>query len=148
MRSPDGLAGPQPPDFRGELRDYQLAGLNWLWLCSQLGVGACLADDMGLGKTIQVLAALLRHRQGIATEAPPSLLVVPASLIGNWKAEAARFAPDLKLLVAHPSETPQAELEKLAADPARQPARDRPRHHHLQHGRRASNGSRSPTGTG
>ena len=117
------------------LRGYQLAGLNWLWLCSRLGVGACLADDMGLGKTIQVLAALLRHTQGSAARpTPPSLLVVPASLIGNWKAEAARFAPSLKLLVAHPSETPQAELEELAADPDAEPARDRPRHHHLQHG--------------
>jgi len=119
LRSPDGLGGAQPQALRGELRNYQLAGLNWLWLCSQLGVGACLADDMGLGKTIQVLAALLRHRQE-SPEAPPSLLVVPASLIGNWKAEAERFAPDLKLLVAHPSETPKGDLEKLAKNPARQ----------------------------
>jgi len=119
MRSPDGLSGPQPPEFRGELRGYQLAGLNWLWLCSQLGVGACLADDMGLGKTIQVLAALLRHRKESAPGTPPSLLVVPASLIGNWKSEADRFAPDLNLLIAHPSETPKAELKKLSSAPAR-----------------------------
>jgi len=116
LRSPDGLDGAQPPALRGELRSYQLAGLNWLWLCSQLGVGACLADDMGLGKTIQVLAALLRHRQQ-SPDAPPSLLVVPASLIGNWQAEAGRFAPDLELLIAHPSETPKADLEKLAKNP-------------------------------
>ena len=119
MRQPDGLGGPQPPELRAELRGYQLAGVNWLWLCSRLGVGACLADDMGLGKTIQVLATLLRHRRETPAGAPPSLLVVPASLLGNWQAEAARFAPDLKLLVAHPSETPKADLEKLAKAPAR-----------------------------
>ena len=118
LRGSEGLDGAQPQALRGELRHYQLAGLNWLWLCSQLGVGACLADDMGLGKTIQVLAALLRHRQE-SPDAPPSLLVVPASLIGNWKAEAERFAPDLKLLVVHPSETPKTDLEKLAKSPSR-----------------------------
>jgi non-specific serine/threonine protein kinase len=120
LRQPDGLGGAQPPDLRAKLRGYQLAGVNWLWLCSRLGVGACLADDMGLGKTIQVLATLLRHRRECAAATPtPSLLVVPASLLGNWQAEAARFAPDLKLLVAHPSETPKAELDKLAEAPAR-----------------------------
>jgi non-specific serine/threonine protein kinase len=119
MRHPDGLGGPQPPELRATLRGYQLAGLNWLWLCSRLGVGACLADDMGLGKTIQLLATLLRHRREATAATPPSLLVVPASLLGNWQGEAARFAPDLKLLVAHPSETPRAELDKLAKATAR-----------------------------
>jgi len=119
LRTPAGLAGPPPLSFRGKLRHYQLAGLNWLWLCSRLGVGSCLADDMGLGKTIQVLAVLLRHEQ----QAPPgttapSLLVVPASLIGNWKAETARFAPSLNLLIAHKSETSKQVLSELAANPA------------------------------
>jgi len=117
LRSPEGLTGPQPKNLLGTLRPYQLAGLNWLWLCSQLGVGACLADDMGLGKTIQVLATLLRHREA-SPASPPSLLVVPASLIGNWKAEAERFAPDLIVLVAHPSELTKSQLEKLAKNPA------------------------------
>lgn len=114
LRAPGGMTGTQPPDFHGELRGYQLAGLNWLWLCAQLGVGACLADDMGLGKTVQVLAALLRAKEKATA---PALLVVPASLIGNWKSEAGRFAPSLNLLVAHSSETPRADLEKIAADP-------------------------------
>jgi superfamily II DNA or RNA helicase len=123
LRSPDGLAGPTPSAFQGELRGYQSAGLNWIWLCANLGVGACLADDMGLGKTIQVLAALLRRqeeavaRKGKKSTNRASLLVVPASLVGNWKAEAARFAPSLNLFVAHPSETPKTTLEKIAADP-------------------------------
>lgn len=119
LRSPGGLSTPQPAGLRGELRGYQLAGLNWLWLCAQLGVGSCLADDMGLGKTIQVLAVLLRHKQkGSKKLAGPSLLVVPASLIGNWKAEAARFAPGLRLRVAHSSESSKAELAELAEDPS------------------------------
>lgn len=117
LRGPGGLSGPQPPELRGDLRPYQLAGVNWLWLCARLGFGACLADDMGLGKTIQVLSVLLRHRREAVAGAPPSLLVVPASLIGNWRSEAQKFAPDLRLLVAHPSETPKSELEKIAADP-------------------------------
>jgi non-specific serine/threonine protein kinase len=120
LRTPDGLSGPPPAGFRGELRGYQLHGVNWLWLCAQLGVGCCLADDMGLGKTIQVLAALLRRQQQARkNKKPPSLLVVPASLIGNWKAEAARFAPQLTLRVAHSSETSREELEAMASNPVR-----------------------------
>jgi superfamily II DNA or RNA helicase len=118
LRTPAGLTGPPPETLNGTLRDYQLAGLNWLWLCSQLGVGACLADDMGLGKTVQVLAALLRHQRHTRRRASTTaLLVVPASLIGNWKAEAARFAPSLNLLIAHPSETSKPALAALAASP-------------------------------
>ena len=117
LRTPDGLGGGPPAALQATLRSYQLAGLNWLWLCSQLGVGACLADDMGLGKTIQVLATLLRHREE-TPDSLPALLVVPASLIGNWKAEVARFAPALTLSIAHPSETPRMELEQLAKSPA------------------------------
>jgi non-specific serine/threonine protein kinase len=126
LRTPGGLEWPAPPDFRGALRGYQLAGLNWLWLCARIGVGACLADDMGLGKTVQVLAALLRHKQENGADGAaktkknspaPSLLVVPASLIGNWKAEAGRFAPSLKLFVAHASETLRTDLETVGRNP-------------------------------
>lgn len=135
LRSPADLEGRPPAGFKGDLRHYQVDGLNWLWFCSRLGLGCCLADDMGLGKTIQVLAALLRHkhhsrRRRAAPQsrqdggksggqaATPSLLVVPASLLGNWKAEAARFAPSLNVLLAHPSEMSRQTLEGLAADPA------------------------------
>ncbi len=89
--------------LRAELRPYQRAGVQWLWLLTQLKLGACLADDMGLGKTVQVIALLLLLKQKAAI-AGPHLLVVPASLIANWKAEASKFAPSLNVLIAHPSE--------------------------------------------
>lgn len=117
LRAPDSLGQGSPVGFQGELRDYQLAGVNWLWLCAELGVGACLADDMGLGKTVQVLAVLLKQREANPAAASPSLLVVPASLLGNWSAEASRFAPELELLVAHPSETAKEILAGLASEP-------------------------------
>ncbi len=94
----------QPPaGLRATLRPYQAKGLEWLWFCASTGLGACLADDMGLGKTIQVLAALLKRKE-TTPGGPPSLLVVPASLVGNWKREAARFAPELRILTVHRSE--------------------------------------------
>jgi SNF2 family DNA or RNA helicase len=85
---------------------------------TQLGLGACLADDMGLGKTIQVLALLLRLRHAAsAHQQAPSLLIIPASLLGNWRSEAARFAPSLKLVFLHPAETDQHTLAHIAASP-------------------------------
>jgi len=119
LRQPSEIAGKVPDGFQGQLRHYQLEGLNWLWFCSRLGLGCCLADDMGLGKTVQVLAVLLRtRRETPAASRATSLLVVPASLLGNWRAEAARFAPELSLLFAHPSEMPGETLKALADDPA------------------------------
>lgn len=120
LHSPGELDGLPPRELRGALRNYQLDGLNWLWLCSQLGLGCCLADDMGLGKTIQMLAALLRSKQRADKELSiPSLLILPASLIGNWRAEADRFAPGLKVMVAHPSDAAYAQLGERAKVPAR-----------------------------
>jgi non-specific serine/threonine protein kinase len=103
--------------LRATLRPYQQTGLNWLWHLSQLKLGACLADDMGLGKTIQVIALLLAHqKQGSGR---PSLLVLPASLLGNWKDELAKFAPSLECLFFHPSEkSRKVEQKGVAADVA------------------------------
>ncbi|MCB0905457.1 MAG: ATP-dependent helicase, partial [Actinobacteria bacterium] len=117
LRAPDRLAAIDPgPRLAATLRPYQQDGLRWLSLITGLGLGACLADDMGLGKTIQVLALLLSLQpQGEGRESRPSLLVAPASLLANWMQEAARFAPGLKCLLAHPSGMPREDLQALDA---------------------------------
>jgi non-specific serine/threonine protein kinase len=104
LRRATGGSGVDPgPSLQGALRVYQRAGLQWLHLLARLGLGACLADDMGLGKTIQVLSLLLVLKQQPGSGHKPSLLVAPASLLANWSAEIARFAPGLKAIVVHPS---------------------------------------------
>ena len=90
---------PVPADFEGTMRPYQVRGFSWLGFLRQYGLGACLADDMGLGKTIQALALLIRERANGVTR--PVLLVCPTSVVGNWRKEAARFAPGLPVLVHH-----------------------------------------------
>jgi non-specific serine/threonine protein kinase len=119
LRSPDGLARVDPgSDLGTRLRPYQSVGLRWLYLLYSLRLGACLADDMGLGKTLQVLALLLvlRTAKGAAKRTRgPSVLVAPASLLANWAAEIERYAPRLKVLVAHPSVVPSAELKAVDA---------------------------------
>ena len=118
LRDPKGLTlTERSQGFRGTLRPYQQIGSNWLWFLSSLGLGACLADDMGLGKTVQVLSLLLALKQSRRRGAKPSLLVLPASLLANWKAEIRRFAPTLEATFIHPSETDPATLAALAAKP-------------------------------
>ena len=97
------------------LRPYQREGVRWLWLLMRLGLGGCLADDMGLGKTVQVLALLLLLKRHRAIPGP-HLLVVPASLLANWKAEAERFAPTVRMLIAHQSATPREDLVGLGPE--------------------------------
>ena len=119
LRQPEGLAQVSAgAELKATLRPYQEAGLRWLYLLTRLGLGACLADDMGLGKTIQVLALLLvLKRESLESAAPhrASLLVAPASLLANWAAEAERFAPGLRVLIAHPSALSAAEFSALDA---------------------------------
>lgn len=86
-----------PQNFRGELRRYQKAGYDWLRFLNQYRFGGCLADDMGLGKTIQTLALLQAQKEAGAVG--PSLLVMPTSLLYNWRLEAERFTPDLKVFL-------------------------------------------------
>ncbi len=115
-----GIRPVDPPrGFRGELRGYQREGLGWLLFLERFGFGGCLADDMGLGKTVQILALLAGRRARRARRSPrsagaprspgspgrqPSLVVVPRSLLYNWREEAARFAPRLTILELHGAE--------------------------------------------
>ena len=96
MRNFAGVAAaPQPEGFRGQLRDYQREGLGWMHFLREFGFGGCLADDMGVGKTAQVLALFEARR---AEGKGPSLVVAPKSLMFNWRMEAARFTPNLRVL--------------------------------------------------
>lgn len=100
------------PDFYGVLRPYQREGVGWLSMLLELGFGALLADEMGLGKTVQVIAlllGLLRHR-----DPGPHLLVVPASLIGNWRTELRTFAPELRFAIEHQGYGSQPTLDSVA----------------------------------
>jgi superfamily II DNA or RNA helicase len=97
LRSFHGVtAAEQPAGFLGRLRDYQREGLGWMEFLREFGFGGCLADDMGVGKTAQVLA-VLESRRGM--EKGPSLVVAPKSLMFNWREEAARFTPGLRVLI-------------------------------------------------
>jgi superfamily II DNA or RNA helicase len=94
---------PAPPGFALELRPYQLEGLAWLQYLREQDLSGILADDMGLGKTAQTLAHLLTEKAAGRLD-KPALVVLPTSLIFNWKHEAARFAPGLKVLSLHGKE--------------------------------------------
>jgi len=89
-------ADPEPPGFSGRLRSYQAEALAWMGMLDRAGLGGCLALDMGLGKTPTVLAHLAQRRgRG------PSLVIAPPAVVGNWAAEARRFAPGVRVVVHH-----------------------------------------------
>lgn len=92
------------PTFRATLRPYQQEGLQWLYQMGEFGFGACLADDMGLGKTVQIIALLEHYR---VTKGGQGLLILPASLIGNWQKEIEKFAPELPYRILHSSSVRQ-----------------------------------------
>ena len=87
-----------PGFIKGEMRDYQVAGLNWLISLHENGISGILADEMGLGKTLQTISFLgyLRHIMGITG---PHLITVPKSTLDNWKREFARWSPEVNVLV-------------------------------------------------
>jgi SNF2 family DNA or RNA helicase len=95
-----------PAGLDATLRPYQERGLAWLSFLSELGLGGVLADDMGLGKTVTTLALLVHERADA-----PTLLVCPMSLVGNWRREAARFAPELRVHVHHGSGRDVGEID-------------------------------------
>ncbi|MEI8195111.1 MAG: DEAD/DEAH box helicase, partial [Phycisphaerae bacterium] len=101
LRDFSGIARVDPPaGLKATLRGYQQEGLNWLGFLREYGFGGILADDMGLGKTVQALAHILEEkRSGRADK--PSLVIAPTSLMSNWRQEAERFAPALKILISH-----------------------------------------------
>ena len=101
LRAAQGITSiAAPAGLRLELRDYQKEGLAWLQFLRAQNLSGILADDMGLGKTAQTLAHLLLEKEAGRLD-KPALIVLPTSLIFNWKHEAARFAPDLKVLSLH-----------------------------------------------
>jgi superfamily II DNA or RNA helicase len=89
-----------PNLFQGQLRNYQQDGLNWLQFLQEYELAGILADDMGLGKTVQVLAHIAKAKSAKQLQ-QPFLVVAPTSLMANWKLEAKRFVPDLKVLTLH-----------------------------------------------
>jgi superfamily II DNA or RNA helicase len=97
----------QPDDLATTLRDYQRHGFSWLDTVTSLGLGACLADDMGLGKTVTLIALHLRRA---ALRPGPTLVVCPASLLGNWEDEVRRFAPGVHVRRFHGGERSLAGL--------------------------------------
>ncbi|MER5750791.1 DEAD/DEAH box helicase [Streptomyces sp. NPDC002088] len=102
-----GVRPAEPPaGLHATLRDYQLHGLAWLDLMTGLGLGGCLADDMGLGKTITLIALHLKRARS-----EPTLVVCPASLLGNWQREITRFAPGVPVRRYH---GPDRTLDDLA----------------------------------
>ena len=98
LLSPDGVSRADPPAvLRARLRPYQQDGFGWLAFLWKHRLGGILGDDMGLGKTLQALA-LIGHARQADPQMPPFLIVAPTSVVGNWVAEAERFAPELKVV--------------------------------------------------
>ena len=100
LSNADELEKPEiPSSVKADLRPYQVSGFAWLNLMARLRLGACLADDMGLGKTLQVLTLLETLRK--ENKDSKILLIVPASLLGNWENEAAKFTPEMPVHILH-----------------------------------------------
>ncbi len=88
-----------PGGIKATLRDYQKAGFHWMQFLARHGLHGILADDMGLGKTLQTLAHLMAEKSSGRSGGRPSLVIAPTSVVPNWRAEAVKFAPGLRVLV-------------------------------------------------
>jgi len=104
MRTTEIQTQPIPTGFTAQLRPYQQEGFDWLSFLFDAGLGGILADDMGLGKTIQALALICRA-VAAPTGSDAFLVIAPTSVVGNWKAEAAKFAPHLKVVTINETTT-------------------------------------------
>jgi SNF2 family DNA or RNA helicase len=108
---------PDPKQLNGTLRAYQKRGVSWLHYLESLGLNGCLADDMGMGKSFQVIARLVQEREALpktrkkAPQIPPTLLVAPTSVVGNWQKEIEKFAPHLRSHLHHGSDRIQDAAE-------------------------------------
>ncbi len=100
-----------PTGFQGKLRDYQQAGLDWLYFLHRMRIGGILADDMGLGKTVQVIALLEKLREEGELK-NPALIVVPVTVLFNWESEIRRFAPELRVLRYQGQKSEREKLQK------------------------------------
>ena len=101
MRDFRGIEKLEPsPHLKAELRDYQTIGLSWLGFLHKFKFGGVLADDMGLGKTLQTLAFLDRLKYDKKID-KPSLIIMPTSLLGNWRSEIEKFTPNLKYIMLY-----------------------------------------------
>ncbi len=119
LRDPARIELPELPEpLHNCLRPYQLDGVKYLWRTGSLGVGACLADDMGLGKTLQMLTLISLWKRSGGLDKLPALLVLPATLLANWKSESEKFTPGLKIATLHPAAMDQEERAAFEADPA------------------------------
>ncbi|MCY3982857.1 MAG: DEAD/DEAH box helicase [Roseovarius sp.] len=107
----------QPEGFAGNLRGYQLRGFSWLSCLESYGFGTVLADDMGLGKTAQTLAAMLKDLRD-RPDGGQTLLVAPTSVLGNWRREVEKFAPEIATFIHHGTQREKGEkrFSELIAD--------------------------------
>lgn len=102
-----------PTLLNAQLRNYQHRGFEWLVNNSRMRLGSILADDMGLGKTIQVIALLLHQQEKGKLTGSGALIVMPTSLLTNWRKEIQKFAPSLSIGIFH---GPERKLEAMDAD--------------------------------
>ncbi|TBL81204.1 DEAD/DEAH box helicase [Paenibacillus thalictri] len=110
MRNPDSLDFSVPDHLAPVLRDYQKFGFGWMKTLAYYRFGGILADDMGLGKTLQSIALLVSVLPEIRSEKLPALIVAPASLMYNWRNELAKFAPEIKSIIADGDKTERSLL--------------------------------------
>lgn len=101
LNAPTGVDFTAPEGLNAQLRTYQATGCGWLGALHEAEMGGVLADDMGLGKTLQAISHILAIRQASPKARRPILIVAPTSVLPNWQAEIARFAPALKCLLWH-----------------------------------------------